>query len=184
MERLDPRVQRTRQLIVDAFFNLSKDKNIDGISVKDITVTANINRSTFYSHFGDKQDLISYISKEILIKGQFKDIKNQDSIVEETLTLAVQAISNLRTRIFQLLGDNLNIFKTYCEPDIKEELTDALYCLLVKKHGDKPSCFIEATFLSWGIYGVADVCFVSPASCKVPISNLISNILDNKYISL
>ncbi|MFP5108225.1 TetR/AcrR family transcriptional regulator [Neobacillus sp. C211] len=54
MKKQDPRIQRTRQYIIDAFLTLSKRKNFDEISITDITVEAKINRSTFYYRFIDE----------------------------------------------------------------------------------------------------------------------------------
>jgi len=62
-EKLDPRVKRTRSLILPAFGELL----FEAISVQDVTDKAEINRATFYKHFVDKYDLLDYT-----IKGLFK----------------------------------------------------------------------------------------------------------------
>lgn len=52
----DPRVKRTRQLLMQAFMELleQRKKNVSSITVQDITSYATVNRSTFYAHFEDK----------------------------------------------------------------------------------------------------------------------------------
>jgi AcrR family transcriptional regulator len=51
----DPRVKRTRQLIMQSFTDLVEEKkNVYSISVEDITTRATVNRATFYAHFEDK----------------------------------------------------------------------------------------------------------------------------------
>jgi AcrR family transcriptional regulator len=51
----DPRVNRTRQLIMQSFTDLVEEKkNVYSISVQDITTRATVNRATFYAHFEDK----------------------------------------------------------------------------------------------------------------------------------
>jgi hypothetical protein len=50
-EKLDPRVKRTRSLILQAFGELLTEKGFEAISVQDITDKAEINRATFYKHF-------------------------------------------------------------------------------------------------------------------------------------
>ncbi|WP_339296986.1 TetR/AcrR family transcriptional regulator [Paenibacillus sp. FSL R5-0623] len=65
--KVDPRIIRTRKLLMDAFTKLTQKKGFKDITIKDITDEANINRATFYSHFQDKYDLIDAgITKEIL----------------------------------------------------------------------------------------------------------------------
>jgi hypothetical protein len=46
-EKLDPRVKRTRSLILQAFGDLLAQKSFDTISVQDVTDKAQINRATF-----------------------------------------------------------------------------------------------------------------------------------------
>ncbi|BBI33303.1 TetR/AcrR family transcriptional regulator [Cohnella abietis] len=57
----DRRVMRTQQLITEAFLSLVQEKQFSEIIVKDITDKANVNRSTFYSHYQDKFDLLDKI---------------------------------------------------------------------------------------------------------------------------
>lgn len=54
----DRRVQRTRQLLRDALVSLILEKGYQKITVQDIIDRANIGRSTFYSHYHDKEDLL------------------------------------------------------------------------------------------------------------------------------
>ena len=50
----DPRVQRTRQLLLEAFMALVQEKrNIHSISIQVIARRATVNRATFYAHFED-----------------------------------------------------------------------------------------------------------------------------------
>jgi AcrR family transcriptional regulator len=54
----DRRVQRTRQLLQDALVSLILEKGYQKITIQDIIDRANVGRSTFYSHFHDKDDLL------------------------------------------------------------------------------------------------------------------------------
>lgn len=54
----DRRVQRTHELIFDAFFHLVQSKRYDEIRVIDIISKANVGKSTFYDHFKDKDDVL------------------------------------------------------------------------------------------------------------------------------
>lgn len=54
----DRRVQRTRQLLQEAFHGLLHDKPYDAITIQDITERANVGRTTFYLHYDSKEDLL------------------------------------------------------------------------------------------------------------------------------
>jgi AcrR family transcriptional regulator len=53
----DRRSQRTRRLLSEAFVELLREKGYNAITVSDIIERANIGRSTFYSHYRDKDNL-------------------------------------------------------------------------------------------------------------------------------
>ena len=63
----DPRVLRTRKLIMDSFIELSGEKEFKSITVKDITSFAMINRATVYYHFEDIYDLLEKALSEVLL---------------------------------------------------------------------------------------------------------------------
>jgi AcrR family transcriptional regulator len=56
-DKQDRRSQRTRHLLSTAFVELLREKGYGAITVSDIIERANIGRSTFYSHYRDKDDL-------------------------------------------------------------------------------------------------------------------------------
>lgn len=62
----DRRIVRTRSMIIDALVALLQTKAYSEISIIDITEQANINRSTFYAHFIDKDDLLNKMIDEKL----------------------------------------------------------------------------------------------------------------------
>lgn len=53
----DRRTQRTRRQLRQALVDLIKEKRFDDITVQNVVDRADIGRSTFYSHFRDKEDL-------------------------------------------------------------------------------------------------------------------------------
>lgn len=54
----DRRVQRTRALLLDALLDLIVERGYEAITVQDIVDQANVGRSTFYTHFLDKRELL------------------------------------------------------------------------------------------------------------------------------
>lgn len=62
---MDIRSQKTQEAIFDAFFNLLNDNTFQQISVAQIIQKARIGRSTFYSHFTSKDDLLTRVTEEL-----------------------------------------------------------------------------------------------------------------------
>ena len=54
----DRRSQRTRHLLSEALVRLIREKDYGAITVSDIIERANVGRSTFYSHYRNKDDLL------------------------------------------------------------------------------------------------------------------------------
>jgi AcrR family transcriptional regulator len=69
-ETKDRRVQRTEQLLHQALGSLIREKPFDSIVVKEILERANVGRSTFYTHFSDKDDLLVGAIHEMLGSAQ------------------------------------------------------------------------------------------------------------------
>ncbi len=63
-KRVDPRVKRTRELIVRAFNELVAEKGHTGLTVQGIAERATVNRATFYAHFTDQYELFDYVISE------------------------------------------------------------------------------------------------------------------------
>lgn len=61
MNENDRRVVRTRAAVVAAFDTLLMEKEASQITVTDIAREANIDRKTFYAHFGSVDRLVDYV---------------------------------------------------------------------------------------------------------------------------
>jgi AcrR family transcriptional regulator len=62
----DRRVQRTQGLLHGALASLIHEKAYDAIAVKEILARANVGRSTFYTHFRDKGELLESGIRDVL----------------------------------------------------------------------------------------------------------------------
>jgi len=56
---LDPRIARTRRLLQAALLELTRERPLDEITVADVADRAEVNRSTFYQHYSDKETLLA-----------------------------------------------------------------------------------------------------------------------------
>jgi AcrR family transcriptional regulator len=55
---MDRRIEKTRQLIMNAFIGLLAEKGFEKMTINDIAERANINRGTVYLHYTDKFDVL------------------------------------------------------------------------------------------------------------------------------
>ncbi|ANZ60523.1 hypothetical protein AYR62_12595 [Secundilactobacillus paracollinoides] len=105
-EKQDLRVRRTNEQIERAFFLLLKKREFKTITVQDISKTAKIGRSTFYSHYYDKYDLLEQLVN--YYTGVFEDIVNQrfsihtPEIGSNTVKVLILALTQYRDILLQL----------------------------------------------------------------------------------
>jgi AcrR family transcriptional regulator len=57
-QRPDRRVRRTRHRLKEALLELIEEREYEAISIREISDRADVGRSTFYSHFASKEDLL------------------------------------------------------------------------------------------------------------------------------
>lgn len=67
-KKSDLRIIRTKESIKNALYELAEKKSFNEISVTDITKKAEINRSTFYLHYKDKEELLQTLCDETFDK--------------------------------------------------------------------------------------------------------------------
>ena len=63
-KKTDARVRRTRDALGDALIALMQEKPFETITVQDVLDRAHVSRSTFYSHYSDKDDLLMSDAEE------------------------------------------------------------------------------------------------------------------------
>ncbi|MGE7904548.1 TetR/AcrR family transcriptional regulator [Peribacillus sp. NPDC094092] len=152
--KTDPRVLRTRKLIMDSFIKLSEGKEFKDITIKDITSEAMINRATFYYHFEDIYDLLEKALSEVLSVDLDYDIYQNDALNEEAFASIFKAITNFQ----QSLSNRCHRgYQDTIARIIREQLEIIFYKMLLKQNRteEDESLKITAVMLSWGIYGAS-----------------------------
>ena len=68
-ENTDPRVLRSRQMLMESLLKLLGRKEFDDISIQEIADEATLNRATFYLHYQDKNALL-----QAMTAARFRDL--------------------------------------------------------------------------------------------------------------
>ncbi|MDF0725678.1 glycoside hydrolase family 3 C-terminal domain-containing protein [Cytobacillus sp. S13-E01] len=76
----DPRTIRSREMFKNAVISLlSEDSTISNLTVQKVAAKAGLNRTTFYLHYHDFQDLLTQINEEIL--HELSDAKSSEVVL-------------------------------------------------------------------------------------------------------
>ena len=86
-KKTDARVRRTRDALGDALITLMQEKPFDTITVQDVLDRAHVSRSTFYSHYSDKDDLLMSDAEEFF----------------EAISMALSAHGDKSDRLFPVM---------------------------------------------------------------------------------
>jgi len=159
--KVDPRIIRTRKLLMDAFLKLTIKKDFKDITIKDITDEATVNRATFYSHFQDKYDLMDTVITEEIIENTVENLSHYDQLNEASIINIFVTLTKFHTDLAAQFDTQCRrsyaSFSSIIEQKLKKELEKVFYSLLLKRQSklDMEALKIGAAVLSWGIYGAS-----------------------------
>ena len=151
-EKLDPRVIRTRGLILKSFEDLLAEKNFESVSVQDVTDKAQVNRATFYAHFPDKYALLDYSIQKMFMKEIEKRTLNVCSYSPDNLRNLILAVVEFLAHLHTGCAQPHQQFESLVEGTIKKQIFDLLSYWLRKSNTPTE---IPATVATWAIYGLA-----------------------------
>jgi AcrR family transcriptional regulator len=118
-EKKDRRFRRTQKQLTSGLIELLKSKNINQISVRELSELADINRATFYLHYKTVNDLLFDLENEVFdeIVSSYKDhdILNQYDfllnlyrcIIQYNELLAVLLNSNTGSTLWDKLSNSI-----------------------------------------------------------------------------
>lgn len=102
---MDYRIEKTKKSIYNAFIELRSKKPLEKLTVKELCEAAQINKSTFYTHYKDVYDLSDQIESEI-VSSVINNIENADIFFEdpnrftEQLFLGYNSMHTLISTVF------------------------------------------------------------------------------------
>jgi AcrR family transcriptional regulator len=162
-EREDPRVMRTRHLLLQAFSDLYSEKGFQAMTVQDLTSRAGVNRGTFYSHFEDKPAILEGWLREQFQQRVAHPVLNSGPWSLSTFRLLIKLVVEWFTEFHQ----STRSYERELLPLVVTTLQEALFELLwqgfksVAASGWEQQSDLETVALvtSWAIFGTGFQCF-------------------------
>ena len=158
-KRLDPRVKRTRELLVRAFNELVAEKGHTGLTVQEIAERATINRATFYAHFADQYELFDHAISEAFREELRRRLPDSSELSEENLKALIRAACAYLAGLNTACSRTDRQFRPLIEARVQGELYELLLGwieALPEGAIEEPvSPEVRASVVSWAIFGVA-----------------------------
>lgn len=108
LTNLSERGIETQRMLSDVLMQLLGETNYNKISVKDITVRAGIDRSTFYLHFKDKDDL--FLAGQKRLVEELLEARNNSELPYPLATRAFEQMARYPRPYLALLSDVENSY--------------------------------------------------------------------------
>jgi AcrR family transcriptional regulator len=152
-DKEDPRITRTRNLILGAFMDLLPEKGFQSLTVQDITEKAGVNRATFYAHFADKYALLDYSIQQGFRQELEKRTLDACHYTEENLRALIITVCEFVSNVNAHCAPVQPQFESLVEAQVKKQLQELLEVWLEKADIDMDAK-TAATAASWAIYGL------------------------------
>jgi AcrR family transcriptional regulator len=170
-ESTDPRILRSRRMLMDALAKLLTTKEFENISVQEIADQATLNRATFYLHYQDKAALL-----QAMTESRFRELIDRRGISFNNCEGALRAIAlgvcDYLTEITNCpMKGALIPLEGSIIPVVEAMIKDGL-----ERHGPAPGVDtgLVATTAAWAVFGAARRWFQSPG--RIPAEEMAAQI--------
>jgi AcrR family transcriptional regulator len=170
-ESTDPRIVRSRRMLMDALVKLLSRREFDDISVQEIADGATLNRATFYLHYPDKNALLKAMSAE-----RFRELIARRGLVFSNCDGALRAIAlGVCDYLAESAGCPSQLAKLPLEASIIPAVED-MFRSGASQHTLKPGVDPEllATTAAWAIFGAARGWYQTPD--RIPAEEMAAKI--------
>ena len=159
VESTDPRILRSRRMLMDSLVRLLSKKEFEDISVQEIADEATLNRATFYLHYPDKNALLRAMTAErfsALIARRGLAFTNCDGALRAIVLGVCDYLAESTSCPGQLA-------KTPIEGSIIPVI-EGMFCKGACNHPRKPGVDPEliASAAAWAIFGAARRWYQTP----------------------
>src|SRR5580658_2686068 len=158
-EATDPRIVRSRRMLMDALAKLLMKKEFEDISVQEIADEATLNRATFYLHYPDKNALL-----QAMTGVRFRDLIERRGITFSNCNGALRAIAlGVCDYLSETTGCPTQLARMPLEGSIIP-VVEAMFKEGLALHGIAPGvdAALLATTAAWAVFGAARRWFQTP----------------------
>jgi len=171
VEATDPRILRSRRMLMEALFRLLTQKEFDDISIQEIADEATLNRATFYLHYPDKNALL-----QAMTATRFRELIARRGVSFSNCDEALRAIAlGVCDYLAESTGCPSQLAKMPLEGSIIP-VVEGMFREGARKHEMPPGADPEllATTAAWAIFGAARRWFQTPN--RIPAEEMAARI--------
>ncbi|MGA9353404.1 MAG: TetR/AcrR family transcriptional regulator [Terriglobales bacterium] len=167
----DPRILRSRRLLMESLERLLKKKEFEDISVQEIADEATLNRATFYLHYPDKNALL-----QAMTEARFRALIERRAITFSDCHGALRAIAlGVCDYLAETTGCPTRLVRIQLEGSIIPVVED-MFKEGLALHGSEPG--VDAAMLSttaaWAVFGAARLWYQTPN--RIPAEEMAARI--------
>lgn len=170
-EATDPRILRSRRMLMDAMARLLNKKEFDDISIQEIADEATLNRATFYLHYPDKNALL-----QAMTDVRFRDLLERRSISFTDCDGALRAIAlGVCDYLTETTSCPAQLARIPLEGSIIP-VVEGMFKEGISRHAMAPGidAALLATTAAWAVFGAARCWFRSPD--RIPAEEMAAKI--------
>ena len=171
VESTDPRILRSRRMLMEALAKLLTQKEFDDISIQEIADEATLNRATFYLHYPDKNALL-----EAMTAARFRDLIERRGLSFSNCDGALRAIAlGVCDYLAERTGCPSQLAKMPLERSIIP-VVEGMFREGARHHEPRPGVDAEllATTAAWAIFGAARRWYQTPD--RIPAEEMAARI--------
>ena len=170
-EATDPRILRSRRMLMEALASLLMKKEFEDISVQEIADEATLNRATFYLHYPDKNALL-----QAMTESRFRDLIERRAITFTDCSGALRAIAlGVCDYLVESTGCPTQLSRMALEGSIIPIVED-MFKEGLAHHGVAPGAdeSLPAATAAWAVFGAARRWFQTPN--RIPAEEMAARI--------
>ena len=171
IETTDPRILRSRRMLMESLLRLLTQKEFEDISVQDITDEATLNRATFYLHYPDKNALL-----QAMTAARFRDLIARRSLSFTNCDGALRAIAlGVCDYLAETTGCPGQLAKMPLEGSIIPVM-EGMFMEGAARHEVVPGVDLQllATTAAWAVFGAARRWYQTPD--RIPAEEMAAKI--------
>jgi AcrR family transcriptional regulator len=170
-ETTDPRVLRSRRMLMDSLVRLLNQKEFDDLSIQEIADEAGLNRATFYLHYPDKNALL-----QAMTGARFRDLIARRGLTFSNCDGALRAIAlGVCDYLAETTGCPSQLTKMPLEGSIIPVM-EGIFMEGSRSHPAVPGVDVQllATTAAWAIFGAARRWYQTPD--RIPAEEMAAKI--------